>query len=54
MGWDDFLILTRPEVQDAVNQAFEKSFLGKASVEDAFKEADAKINKVLEESDRSD
>ena len=54
MGWDDFLILTRPEVQDAVNQAFEKSFLGKATVESAFKEADAKINKVLEESGRSD
>jgi multiple sugar transport system substrate-binding protein len=49
MGWDDFLILTRPEVQDAVNQAFEKSFLGKASVEAAFKEADARINKVLRE-----
>ena len=49
MGWDDFLILTRPEVQDAVNQAFEKAFLGKASVEAAFREADAKINKVLGE-----
>ncbi len=49
MGWDDFLILTRPEVQDAVNQAFEKSFLGKATIESAFKEADAKINKVLRE-----
>lgn len=43
-------MLSRPEVQDAVNQAFEKSFLGKASVESAFKEADAKINKVLVES----
>lgn len=53
MGWDDFLILTRPEVQDAVNQAFEKSFLGKASVESAFKEADTKINKVLKESEGS-
>ena len=48
MGWDDFLILTKPEVQDAVNQAFEKSFLEQCSVEQAFKEADAKINKILE------
>ena len=51
MGWEDFLILTRPEVQDAVTQAFEKSFLGQASVEDAFKEADEKINKILREKD---
>jgi len=53
MGWEDFLILTRAEVQDAVNQAFEKAFLG-APVDQAFKEADEKINKVLRESDRSD
>jgi hypothetical protein len=52
MGWDDFLILTRPEVQDAVNQAFEKSFLGKATVESAFKEADGKINQVLQDEPR--
>ena len=48
MGWDDFLILTKPEVSDAVTQAFEKSFLG-APVDQAFKEADAKINKILAE-----
>ena len=51
MGWEDFLILTRPEVQDAVNQAFEKSFLGQSTVKGAFEEADAKINKVLKEKD---
>ena len=49
MGWEDFLILTRPEVQDAVTQAFEKAFLGQARVGDAFKEADGKINKILAE-----
>lgn len=54
MGWEDFLILTRPEVQDAVTQAFEKSFLEQCSVEQAFKEADEKINAVLREGERSD
>ena len=54
MGWEDFLILTRPEVSDAVTQAFEKSFLEQCSVEQAFREADEKINKVLREGERSD
>jgi len=48
MGWEDFLILTRPEVSDAVTQAFEKSFLG-TPVGEAFREADGKINKILAE-----
>ena len=48
MGWDDFLILTNPQVSDTVNQAFEKAFLG-TPVDQAFKEADAKINKILAE-----
>lgn len=53
IGWDDFLILTKPEVSDAVTQAFEKSFLGDTSVESAFKEADAKINKILKEDEKN-
>ena len=48
MGWEDFLILTRPEVSDAVTQAFEKAFLG-TPVDQAFREADLKINKILAE-----
>jgi len=49
IGWEDFLIFTKPEIQDIVSQAFEKSLLRQASVEEAFTEADAKINKILEE-----
>ncbi len=48
VGWDDFLILTNPQVSDTVNQAFEQAFLG-TPVDMAFREADMKINKILAE-----
>jgi multiple sugar transport system substrate-binding protein len=49
VGWEDYLILTKAEISDLVADAFEKSFIGQSSVEDAFKEADNKIDKVLKE-----
>jgi len=49
MIWQDTLAFTDPEVADTVNEAFDRAFTGQASVEMAFKEADAKIDRVFAE-----
>ena len=47
MPWQETLTFSRPEVADVVNEAFERVFIGQATAEEAFREADRKITKVL-------
>ncbi|MHB1462114.1 MAG: ABC transporter substrate-binding protein [Armatimonadota bacterium] len=47
MGWRDILVLTEPEINDAVTMAFEQCFNGISSVTDAFKQCDQRINALF-------
>lgn len=51
MLWQDTLAFTDAEVADTVNEAFDRAFTGQATVETAFREADAKIDQVFAEKD---
>lgn len=47
MSMTKVLPFTESEIQDRVSEAFDKVFTEQTSLEDAFKEADAKINRIL-------
>ncbi len=48
MGWRDLLVLTEPEINDAVTLAFEQSITSGVSVQKAFADCDKRINDIFD------